>query len=235
MIKQKKLIKTIKRYFVGFLPAKYSFLVFILFYIAGLIFTIILPSYTASFFYYGFFLGNIELKINLPVFISFNYFINQFVYYLGAVSFNIFINNLKTIILCIFTGVAIISAVLVGLFAFTGSLTVVLIGKYGILKAILILLGSFHLSLEILAALLAIDAFINFYGSFIHLIKQADVNIFKKRILHEFLPLILKIILLLVVAALLEVFWSTWWVYILTNHYISWYDFYFGAYSVLVF
>lgn len=235
MIKQKKLIKTIKRYFVGFLPAKYSFLVFILFYTAGLFFTLLIPQQAASYFYYGFFMGNMEVKIQLPEIISLNYVINQFIYYLGAVSFDIFINNLKIIILCVFTGVALIYTVFIGLFAFTGSLTVVLIGKYGIIKAILILLGSPHLLFEILAALLAIDAFIKFYGSVIYLIRPVDVNIFKKRILHEFLPLILKIILLLALAALLEVFWSTWWVYILTNHYISWYDFYFGAYSVLVF
>jgi hypothetical protein len=221
-------------FFGGFLPSKYSFLVFILFYIAGLIFTIFLPSYTAVFFQYGFFLGKMEVTINLPTFISFDYFIDQFIYNLGAISLDLFLNNLKIIILCIFTGVALISAIFIGLFAFTGSLTVALMGKYGILNAILILLGSFHLSIEILAAMLAIDAFLMFYGSFIRLIKQGDVNIFKKRILNEFLPLILKIISLLAVAAISEVFWSTWWVYILTNPYISWYEFYFGVYSILI-
>lgn len=231
---QKKLIKTIMKFCQGFLPSKYSFSVFILFYITGLIFTIFSPSYTAFFVPYGFFLGKMEVTINLPASISLDYFIDQFIYNLGAISLGIFLNNLITIILCVFTGIAFIFTVFIGLFAFTGSLTVALIGKYGILKAILILLGSFHLPIEILAAMLAVDGFIIFYGSFIRLIKGRDVNIFKKRILNEFLPLISKIILLLAATSILEVFWSTWWVYILTNPYVSWYEFYFGVYSILI-
>ena len=107
--------------------------------------------------------------------------------------------------------------------------------KYGFFKAILIFLGSFHLLLEILAALLSIDAFLKFYGSFANAVLKHDTAAFKKSIKNEFLPLILKIIIVLAIAAVLEVFWSTWWVYILTNHYVSWYDFYFGVRSVFVY
>ena len=153
---------------------------------------------------------------------------------MGRVSFGIFLSNVTLAILCVFTGIAIIPVLLIGLFTFSGSLTVVLVGKFGVFKAVLILLGSFHLPLEILAALLSIDAFLKFYGSFVNAVLKHDLNIFKKGILNEFLPLILKIIIIFAIAALLEVFWSTWWVYILTNHYISWHDFYFGAYSVLI-
>ena len=42
------------------------------------------------------------------------------------------------------------------------------------------------------------------------------------------------IVIILAIAAILEVFWSSWWVYILTIHYVSWYDFYFGVYSVTI-
>jgi|GEM_PF-450794 len=233
-----KRYKTLGNKFIGtlqgFLPSKYSFLAFILFFTFGLVFSILKPQYAASSFYYGFFLGNIEAKIQLPEIFSLNYFLNQFIYYLGNVSFKIFLNNVTIAFLCIFTGIAIVPIILIDLFAFSGSLTGVLIGKFGILKAVLILLGSFHLYFEILAALLVIDAFLKFYGSFVNAIRSRSTHKFKKDILNDFLPLILKIIIVLAVAALLEVFWSTWWVYILTNHYISWHDFYFGAYSVLV-
>jgi len=98
----------------------------------------------------------------------------------------------------------------------------------------LILLGSFHLYFEILSAFLAIEAFIKFYGSFINAIRTRNPSEFKEKIRSEFIPLILRIIVLLAIAALLEVFWSTWWVYIITNHYVSWHDFHVGVYSVLV-
>lgn len=215
-------------------PSKYFFLIFSLFYISGLVFALLKPQYAASSFCYGFFLGTIEVKIQLPGIISLNYLLNQFIYYLGRVSFGIFLNNVTLTVLCIFTGIAIIPIILTGLFVFSGSLTGILIMKFGIFKAILILLGSFHLPLEILAALLSIDAFLKFYGSFANSILKHDLAAFKISIKNEFLPLILKIIVILAVAAVIEVFWSTWWVYILTKHYISWHDFYFGVHSVFV-
>lgn len=218
-----------------FVPSKYSFLIFVLFYVSGLIFAILKPQYAVSSFYYGFFLGNMEVNIQLPDIISFNYLQNHFIYYLGQYSFNIFLNNIKLMILCIFTGIAIVPVMLIGLFAFSGSLTGMLVMKFGIFNAVLILLGSFHLPLEILAALLSIDAFLKFYTSFVSAVLKHDTVAFKMSIKNEFLPLILKMIVILAVAAILEVFWSTWWVYIITNHYISWYDFYFGVRSVFLY
>lgn len=227
----KKFIKCLKR----IAPSKYSFLIFSLFYVSGLVFAILKPQYAVSSFYYGFFLGNMDVSIQLPDIISLNYLQNHFIYYLGQYSFGIFLNNIMLMVLCIFTGIAIVPVMLTGLFAFSGSLTGMLVMKFGIFKAVLILLGSFHLPLEILAALLSIDAFLKFYGSFANMVLKHDFGAFKRRIKNEFLPLILKIIVILAVAAMLEVFWSTWWVYILTNHYISWYDFYFGIRSVFVY
>jgi uncharacterized membrane protein SpoIIM required for sporulation len=226
----KRVIKCLRH----FAPSKYSFLIFILFYLSGLIFAILKPQYAASTFYYGFFLGVMKVKIQLPDIISLNYLSNQFIYYLGRVSFSIFLNNVKLAIFCVFMGVAIVPIMLVGLFAYSGSLTGVLVMKFGIFKSILILLGSFHLPLEILAAILSIDAFLKFYGSIINSILKRDFAVFKTGIKNEFLPLILKIIIVLAIAAVLEVFWSTWWVYILTNPYVSWYDFYFGVSSVTI-
>ncbi|MBM4241190.1 MAG: stage II sporulation protein M [Euryarchaeota archaeon] len=226
--------KIIKKFIYGFLPSRKVFLVGILFYISGFFFAYFKPDQATQIFNGGFYLGDIEAKISLPQNITFSYLINQFIYYLGAVSYNIFINNVLIIFLCIFTGIAIIPVILVGLFSFTGAITYLLIVKVGIFKSILILLGSFHLYFELLAGLLAIDAFLMFYGSFITSIRMRRPNKFKKDFIGDFLPLILKIILLFAIAAVLEVFWSTWWVYILTKQYVSWYDFYFGVYSCMV-
>jgi uncharacterized membrane protein SpoIIM required for sporulation len=137
-------------------------------------------------------------------------------------------------LLCIFSGIAILPVILIGLFMKMGTTTFFIIEKLGFTTGILVLLGSFHLYFEFLAAILAIDAFFKFYIPVYKAIREKDINIFKKSIINEFLPLLFAIIILLFIAAILEVFWSTWWVYILTNPYISWYDFYFGAYSVLL-
>ena len=103
MMKHENSNKRFIRFLKSFLPSKYSFLVFILFYIAGLIFVISKTQFAVLYFNYGFFLGNIEAKIQLPKIISLNYFINQFIHYLGGVSFHIFLNNVTTVFLCIFT------------------------------------------------------------------------------------------------------------------------------------
>lgn len=200
----------------------------------GFLFAYFEPVKAQSIFNGGFFFGNIEAKIQLPKTITFSYLINQFIYYLGAVSFNIFVNNLFITLLCIFTGIAIVPVILIGLFAFSGSITYLLIAKVGFYKTLLILLGSFHLYFEILAAFLAIKAFIKFYGSFVNAIRIRNPSEFKEKMRNEFIPLIFRIILLLAIAALFEVLWSTWWVYIITDHYVSWYDFYMGVYSCLI-
>ncbi|MDI6723786.1 MAG: stage II sporulation protein M [Methanobacterium sp.] len=179
------------------------------------------------------FLDGIEVKIQMPMDITLDYILNQFIYYLGAVSLGIFLNNLVLMILCIFSGFALIPVILIGLFMKMGTTTFFIVEKLGF-TGILVLIGSFHIYFEFLAALLAIDAFFKFYISFISSIRQHDITVFKEDVLKEFLPIFLRIILLLAFAAILEVFWSTWWVYILTDHYISWYEFYFGAYSVLL-
>ena len=101
-------------------------------------------------------------------------------------------------------------------------------------KGILVYLGSFHLYFEFLAAMLTMDAFFKFYIPFFNALRDKDVNIFKNSFWKDFLPLVLRIFLILVVAAVLEIFWSSWWVYIFTNHYISWYEFYLGAYSIIL-
>jgi hypothetical protein len=227
-------LKSLKIFFAGFIPSKEIFVVCILFYILGIVFAFMNPDQAHLTFPDGLFLSNIYAQIQLPAVITFDYFLNQFFYYLGAVSFNIFLNNAMLTLLCVFSGVAIFPVILIGLFMKIGTTTFFLIEKLGLNTGILVLLGSFHLYFEFLAALLTIDGFFKFYIPVYNALRYKDVNIFKNSILKDFLPLVLRIFLLLAIAAVLEVFWSTWWVYILTNHYISWYDFYFGAYSILL-
>lgn len=221
------------RFLRGFLPSKKILIICILFYIIGIVFAFMNPDQAHLTFSGGMFLDNIDVKMELPSFITIDYIFNQFFYYLGAVSFNIFLNNLFLMLLCVFSGIAIFPVILIGLFMKMGATTFFLVEKLGF-TGILVLLGSFHLYFEFLAALLAIEAFFKFYISFINALKDKKIENFKNIIKNDFLPLLLRIILLLAIAAILEVFWSTWWVYIFTDHYISWYDFYFGAYSVLL-
>ena len=216
------------------LPSREVLIVCILFYILGIVFAFMNPVQAHITFPGGMFLDNIVVKIQMPLIISFYYVLNQFVYYLGAVAFKIFLNNIILTFLCIFSGIAAFPVILVGLFMNIGTVTFFLVEKFGFIRGSLVILGSFHLYFEFLAGILSIDAFFKFYIPFYKAIRLKNLKIFKDSFKNDFLPLLLIIILLLAIAALLEVFWSTWWVFIMTDHYISWYDFYFGAYSVLL-
>ncbi|AXV37686.1 MAG: hypothetical protein CIT01_05480 [Methanobacterium sp. BRmetb2] len=225
---------TFLKFFKGFIPSKRVLLAGIVFYIAGFLLAVLDPETAQLIFKGGFLWGNLEVKFQPPSKLTLNYLTEQFINYLGFKSFNIFLNNLLLIILAIFSGFALIPVVLIGLFSFTGSITYLLFLKLGVLKTFLVLLGSFHLYLELLAGILAIDAFILFYGSFIKSIREKSASNFKIAIKEKFIPLFLKITILLFFAAVLEVFWSTWWVYIITQQYISWLDFYLGVYSAWI-
>ena len=217
-----------------FKPSKEVLIVCTLFFILGIVFAFMNPDQAHITFPGGMFLHNIELKMQIPEAITFDYILNQFFYFLGTVSLKIFLNNLNLMILCILSGIAIFPVILVGLFMKMGTNAYFVVERLGLSKGILLFLGSFHLYFEFLAAILTIEAFFKFYIPIIKTVRDKDINIFKNSLQNEFLPLILAIIVLLALAALLEVFWSTWWVYINTYHYISWYDFYFGANSVLL-
>lgn len=173
-------LKSIREFLQGFLPSRYVLVVGILFYILGIVFAFMNPDSAHLTFPGGFFLNNIDVKIQLPQVITLNYLINQFFCYLGSVSFNYFLNNVLMAILCIFTGIAIFSKILIGLFLNMGVVTFFLIEKYGFITGLSALLGSFQLYFEILAALLAIDAFFKFYIPFINAIRQHDITVFKK-------------------------------------------------------
>ncbi|MDI6643916.1 MAG: stage II sporulation protein M [Methanobacteriaceae archaeon] len=205
-----------------------------MFYIGGIIYTVLDPTNAPIFFKGGFLLGNLEVKIQYPSKITLNYFYEQFINFLGKKSFNIFLNNLLIIIISIFSGIGLITVVCIGLFSFSGSITYMLFIKFGLIRTIIIFPGLFHLYLELLAGFLAIDAFVVFYGSFYKAIINNSLLNFKINIKEKFIPLILRITSLLLLAAFLEVFWSTWWVFIVTNQYIPWHYFYTGIYSAKV-
>ncbi|MEN6573078.1 hypothetical protein [Methanobacterium aggregans] len=215
----------------GFLPSKIIFTIFVILYVSGFIFAYFKPFLARSFFNGGFFLGYMDVKFIFPHTVAFNYIFNQFVLFLGGVSAHLFLNNLGVSLACVFTGIPIVSVIFLKLFTSMGAVNYLLMVKVGIIKAFLILGGSFHLYFEFLAAMLSVDAFLKFYRSFFHFLMQRNFKEFKEDILTDFLPLILRIIILLAIAAILDVFWSTWWVYILTQHYVPWINFYMGFYS----
>ncbi len=227
-------LKHVKNSLKGFLPSKIVFTIFVLLYVSGFIFAYFKPSLALSFFNGGFFMGYMDVKFSLPHEVTFNYIFRQFVLFLSGVSFQLFMNNLGVSLACVFTGIPIVSVIFLNLFTSMGAVNYLLIVKVGIIKAFLILGGSFHLYFEFLAAMLSVDAFLKFYRSFFYLLIQRNFKEFKDEILNDFLPLILKIIILLAIAAILEVFWSTWWVYIITQHYVPWLDFYMNFYSCKV-
>jgi hypothetical protein len=224
-------LKHVKNCLKGFLPSKIVFTIFVILYVSGFIFAYFKPSLAQNFFNGGFFIGYMDVKFILPPEVTFNYIFHQFVLFLGGVSFQLFMNNLGVSLACVFTGIPIVSVIFFKLFTSMGAVNYLLVVKVGIIKAFLILGGSFHLYFEFLAAMLSVDAFLKFYRSFFHFLMQRNFKEFKEQILNDFLPVILRIIILLAIAAILEVFWSTWWVYILTQHYVPWLDFYMGFYS----
>jgi hypothetical protein len=226
--------KWIKWFLRGFMPSKYVLVTFLIFYFTGFVFAYLSPHLAQSIFNGGFLLGELDAKIQIPQTITLDYLENQFIHYLGAVSWGLFVNNMRASFLCIFSGIAIVPVVLISLFSSMGAVTYLLILKVGIFKAFLIIFGSFHLYFEVLAAMLVIDAFLKFYGSFLISIREGSTRRFKNEVINGVLPILLSITILLAVAAVLEVFWSTWWVYILTHSYVSWHEFYLGLYSCIV-
>lgn len=225
--------KRVKSYITGFMPSKYSSSLFLIFFISGFLFTFLDPVKAQSTFSGGFLVNNLTAQIVPPNDISFHYLLNQFVFFLGKISMGIFFNNLMVSLMCIFSGFLIIPIILINLFVFLGSVFCLVMFKYGVFKGIILFGGSFHLIFELWAALLVIDAFINFYSTIINSAKQKSMRRFTNGIRDNFIPLILRVVVLLFIAAILEVFWSTWWVYILTHPYISWLGFYTGLYSCM--
>lgn len=78
--------KLIKNFLRDFLPSKHILLICILFYILGIVFGLMNPYQASLIFSDGMFLGNMEVQIQMPAVITFEYALNQFIYYFGAYS-----------------------------------------------------------------------------------------------------------------------------------------------------
>jgi hypothetical protein len=238
----------IKRSLLSTIPSLKVLLLGAFFFFLGFFWTAQDPHGAVLVFSFGFLTGNMAVNFVPVAAWSWEYFRVQFIDFLARVVGNIFMWNMQVILICIFTGIAIIPSILLGLLSFSGSLLSILLISLG-LKGFVMYLGLFHLHLEILAALLTIDAFISFYraiwislrnvsfqpfkDAFISfylsigaLLRSQSFQLFKDAFKNEFFPLFLRITLILALAAVLEVFWSTWWVYVFTHPYISWGDFY---------
>ncbi|BDH78633.1 MAG TPA: hypothetical protein GXX31_01140 [Methanothermobacter sp.] len=217
--------QVILRFLKSFKPSNPLILVALLFYIGGFI-----SSFFMKAFNFGFLTGDFIVYFK-PHPMTWDYLRVQFIDQLGGAAFNIFISNVMVVFSCIFLGFPIVNTVLVNLIGFSGALLNALISRFG-LKGLIIYLGLFHLHFEILGALLSIDAFLAFYASIYHSLKAGSARIFTREVKSGFLPLLLKILIIFLFAAFMEVFWSTWWVYVWTHKYIPWQQFYFEVYNV---
>lgn len=222
----------LKKFIKYILPSKKVILLATFFYFFGIFIALDNHDLNNLPFAFGFLTGNLSVQFcSNPI--TLDYLKLQFIDYLGKVTQNIFLSNMQIALLCIFSGIFIIPAILVGLISFSGDLLYTLGINFG-LKGIIMYSGLLHLHLEIWAALLSIDAFIVFYWSIIKSFRDFSYNPFVDDFKNKFLPLIVLITILFVLAAFFEVFWSTWWVYIFTHPYISWSDFYFYVNSCRV-
>ncbi|MGB9844791.1 MAG: hypothetical protein ACPLF9_03450 [Methanothermobacter tenebrarum] len=217
--------QVILRFFKNLKPSNPIILVAFLFYIGGFISYFFIKTFN-----FGFLTGDFIVYFKSHP-ITWDYLKIQFIDRLGGVTFNIFISNVLIVFSCIFLGFPIINAVFLNLIGFSGALLNALISRFGF-EGLIIYLGLFHLHLEILGALLSIDAFFAFYISLYRSLKAGSVNIFTKELKSGFLPLLFRILIIFLFAAFMEVFWSTWWVYIWTHKYIPWHQFYFKVYNV---
>lgn len=232
-LKDPKKHSAVKNWILNLLPSRKVIFLGLFFYFLGLFLASGFPVKSPIHFGFGFLTGNLNVEISSPIW-TLEYFRIQFLDYLGNVAGNIFMSNMQVVLLCIFSGFYIIPSILFGLLSFSGALLYTLTANMGF-KGVVMYLGLVHLHLEILAALLVIDAFVVFYKSIILSLWKISFKPFKKSFQNEFFPLIFKITMILALAAVLEVFWSTWWVYVFTHPYVSWWDFYLGVYSSKVF
>lgn len=214
---------------LGFLkslkPSNPIILAGLLFYIGGFISYFFIKTFN-----FGFLTGDFIVYFKSHP-LTWDYIRIQFIDYLAGVAFNIFISNVLIVFSCILLGFPIVNAVFVNLIGFSGALLNALISRFGV-EGLIIYLGLFHLHFEILGALLSIDAFLTFYTSLYRSLKTGSAKIFTKELKSRFLPLLLRILIIFLFAAFMEVFWSTWWVYIWTHKYIPWQQFYFEVYNV---
>jgi hypothetical protein len=90
--------KRIKSFIIGFRPSKYSSIIFVIFFIGGFLFAFMDPAKAQSTFDGGFLLNHLTAQFIPPNEISFQYFMDQFVFFLGKVSWGIFQQSVVSLI-----------------------------------------------------------------------------------------------------------------------------------------
>lgn len=162
---------------------------------------------------YGFLNGNMVVHFS-----SFPGFREQFIDYLGATAFWIFISNITQVLVFIFTLATTIQVLKV--IVLSGALLHNLIYRWGF-RGFLIYGGTVHLHLEVMGCLFSLQAARIFIGSVLKSISRCSVEPLRN-IKERLLFLVVLVTVIFAMAAIIEVFWSTWWVYIFTERPVSW-------------
>jgi len=173
---------------------------------------------------YGFLTG--DLVVHFSTFPGLR---EQFIDYLLATAFWIFISNITQVTVFIFS-LATFYPVL-KIFVLAGALLHNLLVGWGV-RGLLIYAGTLHLHLEVTGCLLSLQAALVFVRSLLGTIQHRSRGPLVTALRENLAYLIPLIILLFAIAAILEVFWSTWWVYNLTHGPVSWRYFYTHVFSV---
>ncbi|MBE2899997.1 hypothetical protein DNK57_04090 [Methanothermobacter thermautotrophicus] len=167
---------------------------------------------------YGFLTGDMVVHFS-----TFPGFREQFIDYLSATALWVFISNITQVTVFIFT-LATVYPVL-KIFILAGALLHNLLEGWGV-RGLMIYAGTLHLHLEVTGCLLSLQAALVFVRSVLGAIQQRSPGPIVTALRENLAFLIPLIILLFAIAAILEVFWSTWWVYNLTHGPVSWTYFY---------
>ncbi|MGB9837303.1 hypothetical protein [Methanothermobacter sp.] len=163
---------------------------------------------------YGFLKGNMVVHFS-----SFPGFREQFIDYLGATAFWIFISNLIQALVFIFTLATTIQVLRI--FVLSGALLHNLVSMWGF-RGFLMYAGTLHLHLEVMGCLFSLQAARVFIGSIMESISRGSAEPLLGEIKERLLFLIVLIAVIFATAAIVEVFWSTWWVYVFTERQVSW-------------
>lgn len=162
---------------------------------------------------YGFLNGNMVVHFS-----SFPGFREQCIDYLGATAFWIFISNITQVLVFIFTLATTIQVL--KLIVLSGALLHNLVSTWGF-RGFLIYAGTVHLHLEVMGCLFSLQAARIFIGSVLKSISRCSVEPLRN-IKERLLFLVVLVTVIFAMAAIIEVFWSTWWVYIFTERQVSW-------------
>ncbi|MBM4240288.1 MAG: hypothetical protein FJ150_01190 [Euryarchaeota archaeon] len=203
----------LRKFFKRFIPSKTTILVAVSGFISGFLISFIIPQQVFELDFVKTFFSEIEPS-SLP---------DDFM-----LLYNFFLNNLLVSAIFFFGGILVIIP-LVYLFMNIfplGMITYAGLYKYGLIKSLVLLLGTLNFYPEFLALMLAADSGNRIAKKSFYVIKKDRRNFFlrwdlppeiEEVLVHEFVNAFSRIILLLLIAAILETFWDPFW----TNYWIN--------------